>query len=209
MTAYTFNDGRISVGRFPRLYLAKGNESTKFTGSDLPGFCVITANKYTKNGKWSNTVYNLELAPGVRTLYFVSPMHGTWGDTMQSWGEVSENLGLLVEVAKSIIQEEFPRTAERLNRVEKFSIELEEKNITTETVVVSFGSPTNRAIKEGYWEQPKSGRTTDDQEVVVRPNPDWNNPEVVSPNGCKIINSKHTSGMHGGYWSIEVLVPIS
>jgi len=68
----------------------------------------------------------------------------------------------------------------------------------------------NRAIQEGYWEQPKSFRTSDGTTVTVKPGPrrDWYNPEIVEPEGAKIISSAHSPGMHGGYWTIEVLVPV-
>jgi len=177
-------------------------------GENIPGYAAIAASRYEKNGKWSNTTYQLELAPGVRPIQFLSPMHGTWGDEFGSWGDVAQDLALPIEVVKKIIAGEYPATAERLNKLEEFSIEIENSGAQSETVIISFGSPTNRAIKEGYWKQPKSSQTSDGRTVTVAPgsNGGWDNPVIIEPDGAKIISSTHSPGMHGGYWTIEVEV---
>ncbi len=161
-----------------------------------------------KKGKWSNTTYYLELAPGVRPLYFLSPMHGTWGDNLPSWGAVAEKLQLPVTVAQEIVRREYPSTAKRLDNLEVFAAELAETNHDVEVVVISFGSPTNRQIREGYWSQPKRGYTSTGQEVIVERGDDgWAKPVVVTPEGAQIVSSQHIPGMHGGCWAIEVAVP--
>ena len=207
---YKYNDGLCSAGRTPRLYLAKGSEVKKFAGANISGFCAIATSRYEKNGKWSNTTYQLDLVPGVRPLYFLSPMHGTWGDDLGSWGEVAEALGLPVDVAQTIIRNEYKATAERLDKLEEFALAVEAQGNETETVVVSFGSPTNRAISEGYWEDPKSSKASDGRAVTVEPGKSagWGKPAIVEPEGAKVISSRHSPGMHGGYWTIEVVVPI-
>lgn len=209
---YSYNDGLECAGRRPRLYLAKGGEIKKFTGENIPGFCAIATSRYEKNGKWSNTTYQLDLVPGVRPLHFLSPMHGTWGDNLGSWGEVAETLGLPVDVAQSLIRAEYKSTAERLDKLEEFALAVEAEGYETETVVISFGSPTNRAIREGYWSSPKSGQTSDGRKVSVQPSQgeygvDWSKPLVIEPEGAKILSSRHSPGMHGGYYTIEVVVP--
>ncbi len=212
---YQYNNGlQQPAGRRPRLYLAKGGEVKKFEGSNLSGFCAVATTRYQQNGKWSNTTYQLELVPGVRPLYFISPMHGTWGDTIASWGEVAETLGLPVEVAQAIVRAEYKGTAERLDKLEEFALAVEADGHETETVVISFGSPTNRSIREGYWEKPKSAQASDGRTVVVAPTagqyePNWYSPVVVEPEGAKVLSSRHSPGMHGGYWTIEVVVPIT
>lgn len=212
MQQVDYNDGRCSGGRNPRLYLAKGSEVRKFIGENIPEFCAVATSSYTKNGKWSCTDYTLNLAPGVRPLRFLSPLHGTWGDNFASWGEVAEKLGLPVDVAQAIIREEYCKTAERLDKLEEFALSIETEGKNTETVIISFGSPTNRAISEGYWSSPKSAQTSDGRKVTVMPSqgqygPDWNKPSVVEPTGAKVFSSKHRPGMHGGYWTIEIVVP--
>lgn len=211
---YGYNDGLHNAGRTPRLYLAKGGEVRKFTGENLPGWYAVVTAKYTKNGKWSNTQYQLDLAPGVRPLYFLSPMHGTWGDNLGSWGEVAETLGLPVDIAQKLIRSEYKGTAERLDKLEEFALAVEAQGNETETVVISFGSPTNRSIREGYWEKPKSSQASDGRTVTVEPGKgeygaDWGKPVVVEPEGAKVLSSRHSPGMHGGYWTIEVIVPVA
>ncbi len=212
---YGYNDGLHNAGRMPRLYLAKGGEIRKFTGEEnvVAGWYAVVTAKYTKNGKWSNTQYQLNLAPGVRPLHFISPMHGTWGNDLGSWGEVAEKLGLPVDVAQMIIRNEFRTTAERLDALEEFALAVEAQGNETETVVISFGSPTNRSIREGYWEKPKSSQTSDGRAVTVEPGKgeygaDWSKSVVKEPEGAKVLSSRHSPGMHGGYWVIEVVVPV-
>jgi hypothetical protein len=208
---YRYNNGRHCGGRYPRLYLAKGSEVRKFTGENIPGFAAIAAEVFEKRGKFSNTDYLLILAPGVRPLYFLSPLHGVWGDDLASWGEVAQALGLPVEVAQKIIRAEYARTAERLDKLEAFASEIEAQGATTETVIVSFGAPTRRSIREGYWAKPKTAQTSDGRTVVVEPGPgpDWSKAKAVAPEGAKVLDCRYRPGMHGGYWAIEVAVPIS
>lgn len=207
---YEYNNGLCSGGRTPRLYLAKGREIVKFQGANIPGFCAIASEKYEKNGKWSNTTYHLSLLPGVRPLHFLSPLHGMWGDNLESWGAVAEKLGLPVEVAQALIRNEYKKTAERLDNLEALILESENAGSQTELVIVSFGSPTNRQIANGYWDLSKRAQTSNGIDVIVEPGPDgWGKPVVVEPEGAKVIGAKSSPGMHGGYWNIEVLVPIS
>lgn len=225
--------------------MAKGGEVVKFSGENIAGYCAIVKAQYEKNGKWSNTTYQLHLAPGVRPLYFLSPMHGTWGDDLASWGEVAETLGLSVEVAQAIVRAEYKGTAERLDKLEQFALAVEKEEKEAEVVVVSFGSPTNRAIREGYWGTPKSSQASDGRTVTVIPgamstdeadrrarewgekcgyatdSPEvvrfreelttrvgWDYPTIVEPEGAKVLSARSSPGMHGGYWKIEVAVPV-
>jgi len=210
---YDYNDGLHAAGRHPRLYLAKGGEVRKFAGENqVPGWYAVVTAQYTKSGKWSNTQYKLDLAPGVRPLNFLSPMHGTWGDNLGSWGEVAQNVGLPVDVAQKLIRSEYKGTAERLDKLEEFALAVEAQGNETETVVISFGSPTNRSIREGYWEKPKSSQASDGRAVTVEPGKgeygaDWYKPVAVEPEGAKVISARHSPGMHGGYWTIEVAMP--
>lgn len=210
---YKYNDGLESGGRHPRLYLVKNGKVEKFVGQNISDFCAVAAEQYKKNGKWSNTTYSLELAPGVRPLYFISPLHGVWGDNFTSWGEVMESLGLSIEVVQGLIRAEYPTAAERFDKLDEFTLAIEVAGVTTEIVIISFGSPTNRAISEGYWESPKSSKTSDGQAVTIAPfrgdgDNDWYHPVVIEPEGSSILSAKHSPGMHGGYWAIEVIVPM-
>jgi len=206
---YVYNDGRCSGGRRPRLYLAKGGQIVKFEGANIPGYCAITKEVFEKNGNFSNTTFDLLLAPGVRPLYFLSPLHRTWGDNLGSWAEVAQELGLPVEVAQKIVREEYPSTAARLDEVERFVASLGTE-AEVETVIVVFGSPTRRQSRAGYWNEPKYGKTTDGRKVVVQPGPKgWGEAVAVEPEGARVVSCRHTPAMHGGIWNIEVIVPIS
>ncbi len=206
-TTYEYDNGLRKGRRTPKLYLAKGKDVSKFEGGNIEGFCAISTQKYTKQGKWSNTVYSLLLAKGVKPIYFLDPLHGEWGDNTSSWGEIAERLNLPVDTIKELVKEEYPRTAKRLDDIEEFALVQETAEKEIEVVIVSFGSPTHRAIAEGYWENEKSSVTSDGQTVTVAPNPDWRTPVITEPKDAKIISTNHTRGMHGGYWNIEVAVP--
>ena len=51
------------------------------------------------------------------------------------------------------------------------------------------------------------------QKVIIKPGSPgdyggWRNPEIVSPSNAKVMGSKHEPGHHGGYFSVQVAVPI-
>jgi len=207
---YKYNDGLHNAGRTPRLYLVKGRECKKFEGAEIYDFCVILKSEYEKCGKWSNTTYELELAAGVKPFYFISPMHGIWGQDYRSWGELIEDLQIPISVAKEIVHNEFMVTFERLEKIEEFQAKAEEENASTETVIISFGNATRRQRDEGYFENEKTGHTSTGIEVVIKPGKenDWYEPEILKPAGAKFIQTIRTPGTGGGYYDVEILVPI-
>lgn len=214
MREFTWRDGLRPGGRRVRLYLARAGEAVKFDGDSIDGWCQIAAHRSARSGKWSSTEYTLLLSPGVHPIEFLSPLHGTWGQEFQSWGEASEHLSLPVEKCQEIVRAEYPDTADRLDQVEKFALSHEEKGKQVEIVLVCFGSPTNRQIAAGWWKEPKSARTADGEvTVTVAPTigdddrPEWSKPVVVTPADATIVSSRHRSGMHGGTWTVEVGVP--
>lgn len=211
MTVYEYNDGLQSCNRRPRLYLARGKEVEKFVGQDIDGFCLIVSEIWDKNGRWSNTTYTLNLFPGVRPLYFLSPMHGLWGEWFSSWGEVIEKLSLPIEVCKELVRTEYPATAKRLDHIENVYMEAEKNDPDAELVVISFGSPSKSRMKL-YWDEPKSAYDSKGNKIEIGPTqtpsgPDWKNPHVISPVGAKIILSEHKPGNSGGYYAVTVSVP--
>lgn len=125
MNTYTFNDGLQRGGRTPKLYLAKNGKAEKFVGQNLPGLCVISTHKYTKDGKWSNTTYTLLLAPGVQAIEFLSPLNGTWGQDIASWQQACERLGLPLVECQRVVRQEYPRTAQKLDEIEAFAASIE------------------------------------------------------------------------------------
>jgi len=214
---YQYNDGLREGSRRPRLWFARGGEVRKFEGTNIPDWVVIIRNIFEKKGKWSNTTYDLELAPGVRPLYLISPLHGIWGERYASWGELASDLQLPIEVAKQIVQAEYPRTAERLNNIESWFNKQESVGGKGEIVVISFGSPTNRMIAEGFWKTQKIARTSDGRFVTVRQKEvddsplGWRKENVIAyveeGQEATVVSVARTPGHHGGYVTIEVCVP--
>jgi len=210
-TVYQYNDGRLPGGRHPRLYLAKGAEVVKFNGADIPGWCIIQKDEYSQCGKWSNHDYELLLAPGVRPIEMVSPLHGRYGQWWRTWSAAAEELQLPVEKVQEIIRKEYWETADRLDKVEAFMEEMHKTDQDMEIVLISFGSPTCRQMREGWWTSPKESRTSTGVKVVVEPDPNkgWYAPKAVEPEGAKVVGHHHRPGYHGGHWVIEVAVPLT
>lgn len=131
----SYNDGLCSGGRRPRLYLVKGQVAHKFQGSPIVGVCAIAGESFEKNGKWSNTTYQIELADGVRPVHMLSPLHGTWGSQFPTWHECAARLELPLEVAQSIVRTEYPSTAKRLDEMEAFMASQSEEVEPTELLL--------------------------------------------------------------------------
>jgi len=208
---YTFNDGRCSGGRRPRLWLAKNGDgiAKKFTGGDVPGFAIVASHEYTPAGKWSNTTYRLLLSPGVTPVYMISPLHGIWGQDFLSWGEAAAELGVSEAIARQIVAAEYPDTAARLDKIEAEFARQAELGPEPEVVIIHFGCPSGRMIRNEFWDDPKSGETSDGRVVTVVKDAKkgWYAPHVIEPNGAVIVGVKHTPGMHGGWYEVQVLVP--
>lgn len=122
-------------------------------------------------------------------------------------------LGLPYEATRRVVSKEYPKTAARLDNVEKTLEEIETAASDSEVVVISFGAPTRRQEAEGYWGSPKAGKTSGGMLVEISPtiredgSSDWNAPQVITPVGAKIVGARHEPGYHGGYWNIDVACP--
>jgi hypothetical protein len=211
---YTYNDGLHPGGRNSRLYLAKGAETVKFEGDNIPGFVAIVSSSYEQRGKWSNCSYLLTLAPGVRPLYFLAPLHNKWGNEYKSWGEMAAKLQLPVPTLKEVVKKEYPPTFNRLEALEVFCGEVEDEATDVEVVIVSFGGPTRRQVAYGFRDEEKSAKASDGTIVTITPSHteygwNWREPVLVAPEGAKILSCQHTPGMKGGYYAVEVAVPLS
>jgi len=208
-------------GRNPFLIFVCGDEVIAFGGSDIPGVVVVRGTDYKKNGKWSHTTYRLQLADGIRhiagmngweTGRFVEGLASAVGcATLDTWADTAKALGVSVPSAMEFLRSWRPKAAAKLDEVEQALANLEEASEQQETdsviVAVSFGSPSNRAIREGYWESPK-GIPGYNAEIRLKDREQgWNegNIEVVGISGT-ILSVKHSSGMHGGYYAVSVAV---
>lgn len=188
MVEYKYNDGLRPGGRRPRLYLARGSEVVKFAGKSIPGFCTVATEKYEKAGKWSNTDYVLLLEKGVRPLFFLSPLHGTWGEEFGTWLEVADALGLPVEKAKEIVAAEYPRTAQRLDEVEAV-LSREDGGPCEEVITIVW--------PRGLQEKEVRGQT-----VAYLGNEEW-----ALPRGWRLIDKRLRPGYKGGYYELDLVVP--
>jgi len=119
MKEYEWKDGLRPGGRRPRLYFVVNNKATKFNGKSLERICVVRSAQYKQCGKWSNTTYRLALAPGVRVLELLSPLHQNWGDQFGSWEEAAAAIKLPLDETKRIIGQEYRTSSARLDRVER------------------------------------------------------------------------------------------
>jgi hypothetical protein len=208
---YEYNNKMAPGGREPHLILIHKGIAREFTGKGIEGICVVLTEEYDKNGKWSNTTYRLELAVGVRPYVMMARLHGSWGDDLGSWGEVCSELSLPVDEAQRLVRGLYPRTAKRLDSVEEFALAQEELGLSSEEVVISFGSPTNKSYANGFWEEPKSAYLADGETLVtVAPHPEreWAEPTCMSHPGAQIVGTDHRPGRNGGFRTVTVAVPI-
>jgi len=220
MENITWSDGIGSRSRSPFLLFVRGDEIISFGGSDIPGVVVVRGTDYTKNGKWSHTTYRLQLADGIRhiagrdgweTGRFAEGLASAAGcKTPDTWADTAKALGVSVPSAMEFLRSWRPKAAEKLDEVEQALAKLEEvseQETDSVIVTVSFGSPTNRDIREGYWESPK-GIPDYNAEIRLKDRSQgWNegNIEVVGISGT-VLSVKHSSGMHGGYYGVSVAV---
>lgn len=201
------------------LLLVAENTIHVFTGADIPGVVIVVGHDYEKSGKWSHTTYRLYLAPGVRAI----PGHNGWETGrfveglreatsfpghIDRWVDVSNALGVMISEAQRFLREWRPEAAEALDNVEKsFSAIAEKTNGDFDIIAVSFGGPTNRLIDEGFWEWPVSVIMPDGQGIgQIVPNK-YGEYALVREGDINILAVEHSSGHHGGYVSMRLLVP--
>lgn len=210
-----------SRGRKPFLLFMRGDEIIPFGGQDIPGVVVVRGTDYEKAGKWSHTTYRLQLADGIRhitgrngweTGRFVEGLGSAVGcATPDTWADTAKALGVSVPSAMEFLRNWRPKAAEKLDEVEQSLIALEEassqREIDSVIVTVSFGSPSNRSIREGYWESPKGIPGYNAEIRLKDSDKDWaeGNIEVVGISGI-VLSVMHAAGMHGGYYAVSVAV---
>ena len=74
-------DGLQHRGRTPSLFLCKEGVWVKFAGKPISGQLAILSSKDEKNGKWSNTSYDLAISASAVAVELLRPWDG-WGSTM-------------------------------------------------------------------------------------------------------------------------------
>ena len=92
---FKWNNGMQSRSRYSRLLLYTRNTVVQFDGSDIPGYCVVVGTSYQKNGKWSNTTYEIQLAAGVKASGITQGWDsGRYVDSVVSMKSIQSQLGL-------------------------------------------------------------------------------------------------------------------
>jgi len=190
-----------------------------FKGSSIPGKVAVVASRYHKNGKWSNTTYQLVLAPGVRFLSglmgwnngsFYEGLSSATGMQLHSWADVANALGVTVPEAMAFMKEFAPRSARHFDEIDAALVSLDEADGADDAsadiaeLAISFGNPTNRAIREGYWSRPISIVDKEGVEIDTIPAPDYN---TSTTGKVRVLEVVRSPGYHGGYVSLRVAAP--
>lgn len=205
----------------PFLIFVKGDEVTLFKGKNIDGLAVIRGTDYERNGKWSHTTYRLEVVDGIRHIMGMTGWEtgrfleglgaATSCGTPDTWSDAAKALGVSVPSAMEFLRANWPNAASELDKVEQSLAALEESVAQPETdaviVTVSFGSPSNRAIREGFWESPKGIPGYHGEIRKIEAEQGWveGNITVVGIAGT-VLSVKHSLGMHGGYYAVSVAV---
>ena len=220
----TWSDQMGSRSRRAWLLLIKGEEITAFNGQNVDRVAVIRGTSYSKNGKWSHTTYRIELAPGVRAISgkngwetgrFVEGLRSavSFSSPIDTWADVANAMKVSVPSVMEFLRNWRPKAAEALDKVDAALTALDdaadeaEAVQDTETVVVSFGSPTRRMRADGFWTSPKSIPNHDGELRLIDADKGWtkDNITVVGVLGT-VMSATHSSGHGGGYVSVTVAI---
>jgi len=224
-TIISWNDGLGHRSLRPWLLLITEDERVlPFKGQDIERVAVVRGHDYQKNGKWSSTTYRIETARGVRAVSgrdgwetgrFVEGLCDAvrFGRPVDTWADVANALEISVPSAMTFLRSWRPKAAAALDEVDRKLDELDEAadeaeaDRDNETVVVSFGSPTRRQCKEGFWTSPKGIQGHGGELRLLDPSRDWekDNVTVVGMLGT-VLAVSHASGHGGGYVSVTVSV---
>lgn len=203
------------------MLLIKNGKVYPFKGEGIPGVVAIRGTSYRKNGKWSSTTYRLEVASGVRhicgkdgweTGRFAEGLASVAkGGPIDLWVEMANALGVTVPAAQEFLRVWRPRAAAVIDAAEAAIEELDEAVETvsdgTAETSVSFGSPTNRVMRAGFWNWPVTVSLNGETVGSVKPSEDkgWSSPLVEGL--VRVIESVHSPGYHGGSVSLRLAVP--
>lgn len=211
-----WNDGIGSRGRKAWLLLIKSGKVIRFTGENIPGVVAIVGSDYSKNGKWSNTTYRLELAPNVRAVAgrdgwgtgtFREGLRAATGQPADRWAECANALGVTLAEAQRFLREWRPLAAEHYDQVEAAlaDVAAESGEDDFEEIAVSFGSPTRRAREAGFWEWPIIVER--EGQEIGRISPDKYGSYTLVSGSIRLLDYSRSRGHGGGYVSIKIAAP--
>lgn len=120
---FKFRDGLAHAGRTYRLWIiTQQGDIHLFAGEPIPSVLSVRGSTYTRNGKWSHSVWTLKVGTAV-PYEITPPMHGTvWGEC-GTWEEGLEALREVTKVAVSrkqfetAIRRDFAAAAKRWDEV--------------------------------------------------------------------------------------------
>jgi len=187
-----------------------------FMGDSIPGLVAVVGTVYEKCGKWSHTIYRLELAPGARSIAghdgwetgrFVEGLaSATSRSHCDRWIDVANALGATLAETQRFLREWRSKAAGVLDQVEIDLASVETETGDVETIAISFGGPTNRVIAEGFWDWPVRVVAGADREKevgrIVYKDDKWQ-----SQGDIKIVALEHCAGYHGGTISMRIAAP--
>lgn len=216
---YEWSDKLGHRSRHAWLLLVNNDKVTVFKGT-VPGLVVVVGTTCHTNGKWSETIYRLELAESVRPISGRDGWEtGTFAEGLRQvaasppidfWVDLANALGVSLTSAQEFLRGWRPKAAEKFDEVESALIELEKSEIEAggDILAVSFGSPTKRQMNEGFWDKPVKISVEGVTVGTVEKDPEhgWSKPSCYGP--ILVISATHSSGYHGGYVSLRLSVPV-
>lgn len=224
MKKISWNDGYCNGGRTPRLYFLKNENFYRFSGHAIDGVCSCVEGHHTRNGKWSNSTYEITLPDSVGVLDLLPAIHNKQWQEMGTFEEVQAEIirmsGQFVglENVKAWIEKEYSQAYDRLKENEKVlsDMALEDE----EPITVTFGKPTNAQRCAGFWHSPKDtpyGVVSLNQDKIETEYPnfprkeiegEWNRraplEAIECPEGVICVNLTRQPGMHGGYVTLHL-----
>lgn len=215
-----WNNGLGSRDRRAWLLFIKDGTVLPFKGENIPGVCVVLGVECTRNGKWSSTTFRLEVAEDVRPLSGREGWEtGTFLEGLETatkirpihlWVEIANALGVTIPKAQDFLRSWRPKAAEKVDATEASLKELQDtqdlRGEDTAEVVLNFGSPTNRLMREGFWGWHVVVRVNG--QIVGRVRPETDNWDCLETEGSlSVVECVRTAGMHGGYVSLRLAVP--
>lgn len=206
MQEYTFCDEIGSCDAPIYLAFIVDGKIIPFNGHSIDKICEISSSKYKKNGKWSNTTYDLLIADNVGIFEYRRPMHNQSFFDIHCWDEllsfIINNTHTYVDMneLQLYIHTTFPKVGLRLDNIEQKIPEL----MVDEKIVFTFGSPSNKSIQNGFWTNPKEIPNHNGSVSLIDPEKGWIKENIEIPDDLYLLSVNRQSGYHGGYVTITL-----
>lgn len=193
MSQFSYNDGLCNGNRTPKLWIVHRGQIHRFDGSTISSVCAITSTAYQKNGKWSNTTYQLELADGAVGCVMLAPLHGqVWpmNDRMEAYKSFMAEFGVTLsfDAFDAALLRDYPNSHARMVAGEK-ALESLSPEGDSELVEISTSKSCNRNPHDDVRVTAPDGRTW----VVAH------EARTAEVSGVfKLTDIKHVPGYKGG-----------